>query len=103
LLRAAQFRWEKTAHATFEIYRSAVLEPTERSLRARRLLREAILHWSELSLADLSVPCEELDDSLTMSQSLGVRNAWRALNVAVNARMRRELRRFKPARGHRSA
>jgi len=103
LKRAAQFRWEKTARAAFELYRSAVLEPTERSLHARRMLRGAILHWAEASCSDAVFPGAELDDPLTMSRSMGVRNAWRALNVAVQARMRRELRRLKPAAAQRSA
>jgi len=103
VLRAAQFRWEKTARATFEIYRSAVLEPTERSLRARRMLREAIVHWSELALSDLSVPCDGLDDSLMMDQALGVRRAWRNLNLAVRLKMRRELRRLRPTWAPKSA
>jgi glycosyltransferase involved in cell wall biosynthesis/GT2 family glycosyltransferase len=103
LKRAAEFRWENTARAAFDVYRRAVLEPSERSLQARRMLREAILHWSELSLSDLSIPCEDLGDRLESSQSIGVRNAWRALNAALNARMRRELRRFRPARARKSA
>ena len=78
LQRAAEFRWEKTAQATFEVYRSAVLEPAERSLRARRMLCAAILHWSRLSLSGLSVAHDRPDEALTMSQSPGVRNAWRS-------------------------
>ena len=38
LRRVEQFTWEKTALATLEVYRSAVLRPTERSLQMRRLL-----------------------------------------------------------------
>ena len=39
---AEQFLWEKTARAVLEVYRSAVLRPSERSLQMRRLLGEVI-------------------------------------------------------------
>ena len=47
LRRVEHFRWEKTAKETYEVYRSAVLQPSARSLSMRRRLREAILSWSE--------------------------------------------------------
>ena len=87
--RALQFRWEKTAQLTYELYRSAVLCPSERSLHNRRMLREAIMRWSQpdrhsLFLdRDLSVPDEQI---------LGVRNAWKALREALERRVKREVR-----------
>src|SRR5262249_20162898 len=54
LKRALEFRWETTARAVLQTYRSAVLHPSERSLHARQLLREAILHWSEPACEELS-------------------------------------------------
>ena len=42
-----QFCWGRTARRTVEVYRSAVLQPSARSLAMRRRLREAILCWSE--------------------------------------------------------
>jgi glycosyltransferase involved in cell wall biosynthesis len=101
--RATLFRWEKTARATFEVYRSAVLAPSERSLHARRMLREAILQWSEPASSGLSMAPDKEDESQALPRSVGVRNAWNALNVAVKARMRRELNRFKPGARRRSA
>jgi hypothetical protein len=103
LKRATLFRWENTARDTFDLYRRTVFEPRERSLNARRMLREAILHWSDPSLADLSLTWDRQADSQAKPQSLGVRNAWRALNVALLARMRRELKRFQPGIRQRSA
>ena len=38
LKRVEQFRWEQTARATVDVYRSAVFRPSQRSLQARRLL-----------------------------------------------------------------
>ncbi len=84
----ANFRWEKTARATFEVYRSAVLRPSDRSLRSRRLLREAILKWAEPG------PIGQAGDF----GPTGIRDAWRMLDGALQARLRRELRRFRPAR-----
>src|SRR5205085_2804109 len=46
LKRVEQFRWEETARATVEVYRTAVLRPSGRSLQMRRHLREAILRWA---------------------------------------------------------
>jgi glycosyltransferase involved in cell wall biosynthesis len=69
--RAEQFRWEKTALAVVEVYRSAVLRPTERSLHARRMLREGILHWSEPPSMDRSISCDDLSDPSSMPQSNG--------------------------------
>jgi alpha-1,3-rhamnosyl/mannosyltransferase len=103
LKRAVLFRWENTARATFDLYRMAVLEPGQRSLHARRMFREAILHWSDRSLADLPLTRDQANDPLTNPRSLGVRNAWRALHVAVRARMRRELKRFQPGIRRRTA
>ena len=45
LKRVEQFRWEETARRTCDVYRSAVLRPSDRSLLMRRHLREAILQW----------------------------------------------------------
>ena len=44
--RVEQFRWENTARATVEAYRSAVMRPSPRSLQMRRSLREGILRWA---------------------------------------------------------
>ncbi len=44
--RVAHFTWGRTASRTLEVYRSAVLQPSARSLAMRRRLREAILNWS---------------------------------------------------------
>ena len=69
--RALAFRWEQTALATVEVYRSAVFRPSRRSLEARRLLRDAIVHWSE-------------------RHRIGIRNALEALNVSFHSRLRRD-------------
>jgi hypothetical protein len=94
LERVEQFRWEATARATLAEYRSAVLQPSERSLRMRRLLRGAVIGWS---LLDSPTAWIDGFDAVTLKrrpQSIGIRRAWRALNVAVQARLWRELKRF---------
>ena len=88
------FRWEKTAKETYEVYRSAVLQPSARSLSMRRRLREAILSWSE----PLAEPQETGNlvsyHPVVVSEPLGVRTAWNALNSAVQRRIRREISGF---------
>ena len=77
--------------------------PICRSLHARRMLREGILHWSEPPSSGRSIQCDDVQDPAAVPQSIGVRNAWRALNVAVQSRMRRELSRFKLETGRKTA
>jgi glycosyltransferase involved in cell wall biosynthesis len=87
------FRWEKTARATLEVYRSTVLHPSERSLRMRRLLRDAIIDWSAdrpLGVVEVSSECRPAG----LPPSVGIRTAWRALQVAVRSRVTKDLRRF---------
>jgi glycosyltransferase involved in cell wall biosynthesis len=86
LKRVEDFRWEETARRTSDVYRSAVLRPSERSLRMRAHLRDAILLWGG------SLP--ELTASALWSESMGIRNAWKVLSSALYARLGRELRRF---------
>jgi glycosyltransferase involved in cell wall biosynthesis len=101
--RAEHFCWEKTARETYEVYRSAVLQPSARSLSMRRRLREAILSWSE----PLAVPQETNNlvsyRPVVVSEPLGVRIALKALNSAVQRRIRREMRRLYPITQRRSA
>jgi glycosyltransferase involved in cell wall biosynthesis len=93
LERVEQFRWEQTAQATFQAYCSAVLRPTERSLQMRRLLREAILSWSQ---APSARPLDlEENEAMANGETMGVRNAWNALNTALQRRVRREVRRLR--------
>jgi hypothetical protein len=83
---------ENAARSTFEVYRSAVLRPTERSLQMRRLLREAILSWSRPS--SVQSPLREGNDTRVANQAMGVRAAWKSLGAAVGRRVGREARRF---------
>ena len=102
--RVAQFRWERTARAVLEVYRSAVLRPSERSLQMRRLLRDAILHWSEPHDLNVPQPVEPPQpDEPPPPEPVGIRNALTALNEAVHRRLRREVRRIEPLIGRRSA
>jgi len=94
-----EFRWDKTARATVEVYRSAVLRPAERSLHTRYLLRDAIIDWSEPGLPDPWLATFEEMDRVMMMDPVGIRNALKALNVSLHARLRRELRRFQPGSG----
>jgi glycosyltransferase involved in cell wall biosynthesis len=88
LMHVEKFRWEDTARATFEVYRSTVLRPAERSLRLRRQLREAILRWAEFD------PCAPAIARNGAFGSPGIRSSWRALDVALRARMRKQLGRL---------
>ena len=100
LARVQQLRWEKTAQATFEAYRNALLSPSERSLQNRRMLREAIMGWSEPTGQSFGLDREE---PVPVEQILGVRTAWNALNAAIGRRVEREARRFQLTRGRKRA
>jgi glycosyltransferase involved in cell wall biosynthesis len=86
-LRAKGFQWEKTARETLAVYKSAVSSPSARSLRMRRLLRDVIIDWSDTSRRTVGDGAD---------QSLGIRDAYRALEGAVYRRLRREFRRMRP-------
>ena len=101
--RVEAFRWEQTASATVEVYRSAVLRPSQRALQARRLLRDAIVRWSEPRADAAWLEAYDDSDLFMMNQPLGIKNALRALNVSVHSRLRRELKRLHSASGRRSA
>jgi glycosyltransferase involved in cell wall biosynthesis len=92
-LHAAQFRWERTARLTLAAYRSTVFHPSERSLRARRLLRDVLTNWA--SACGYSAPAEPT--------TLGIRNALSDLNRAFHIRVRREFGRFRSNSDKRSA
>jgi hypothetical protein len=95
--RVEEFRWEKTARATLEVYRATVRRPSERSLQMRRLFRDAIFRWAQRLSPVSDFGSAEWADSIDYSnydQSIGVKNAWKALNVAIGARLRREIRRL---------
>jgi hypothetical protein len=62
----------------------------------------AIPHEVELSeppTSDSSLTYDDVNDPLAMPQSIGVRNAWRALNFAMQTRMRKEMSRFRSKAG----
>jgi GT2 family glycosyltransferase len=103
LERAKQFTRERTARATVELYRSTILQPSHRSLEMRRMFREAIIHWSrqERSAAPLTEPGSH--HAPAMAEPLGIRNAYRALNLAVHRRLRRELNRLPTVIGRKRA
>jgi len=103
LKRVEQFRWEHTARATLEVYRSTVFQPSQRSLQMRRLLRDTIIRWSLPGSLSLSGGESGSPAGAVPPQSIGIQNAWRALNVAVHTRLRRELRRFERRLGRKSA
>ena len=88
--RIEQFRWEQTARATVEVYRSAVLLPSQRSLQARRLLRDAIVRWSEPHAAAVSRNSDNDSELFVMGQPIGIKNALRALNISLHTRLRRD-------------
>ena len=74
--QAAQFRWERTARLTLAAYRSTVFQPSDRSLRARRLLRDVLASWSNGGQRS------------TASPELGIRNAWKDSTAPFSVRAR---------------
>ena len=85
--RVRRFGWELTAKATYDVYRSAVASPSERSLCMRRAMRAAIIDWSQ--------KCSR-HGGPGGPRVLGIRDAYRALGTAVRTRVHRELRRLRP-------
>ena len=100
---AERFTWEKTARATLDVYRSAVLQPPSRSLEMRRVLREAILNWAATcpSAGESSPYAQGI--STVLPEDMGIINACRALNIAVHRRLRRELDRIPAVVGRKRA
>jgi glycosyltransferase involved in cell wall biosynthesis len=88
--RAQGFRWEKTARLTAHAYRSSILRPSERSLRARRQLQDVIVAWAQECSEN---PLASIAPAVTSSQPppSGIRSAWRDLSHAVHARVRRDI------------
>ena len=103
LERVAAFRWEETARATVEVYRSAVFRPSPRSLQMRRMLRDSIGLLSEPRATEAWLESYHDWDLVKMTHPLGIRNALRALNTSLQARFQRELRRLHGVSGRRSA
>jgi glycosyltransferase involved in cell wall biosynthesis len=100
LKRVEEFRWENTARATLEVYRSTIRRPSDRSLQMRRLLRDAIFRWAQRPTPVQAFDRAEWADSTnsidgtSYERSIGVKNAWKALNVAIGARLKREIKRL---------
>jgi glycosyltransferase involved in cell wall biosynthesis len=95
LARVEEFRWESTARATAEVYRSTVRQPSDRSLQMRRMLREAIFRWAAADpLPSVVITSAPSDTPVVYEQPLGIKNALRALNFAISTRLKRELKRL---------
>jgi glycosyltransferase involved in cell wall biosynthesis len=101
--RAALFRWEKTAAETVAAYRTAVLRPSHRSLQMRRMLREAILCWSEPLPQHAAHAPAFAHHPIVVPEKLGIKESWNCLNLAVRKRVKRELTRFRPASKRKTA
>jgi hypothetical protein len=93
LARARDFSWERTAQATREVYRSVAVAPSDRALRMRRLLRDAMIDWS----------AKAAHPAAGALAPLGIREACRVLQTALRSRLRREVNRMRtmPARSQR--
>jgi hypothetical protein len=94
--RIETLHWQATARATYEVYRKAVLNPSARSLQARRSLQAAITLWAEpvrtIVLTErIPVPVEP---ETPEHEEVGIINACYYLNAAVRKRLRRELGRL---------
>ncbi len=100
--RAEQFRWENTARATVDAYRATILNPSQRSLQVRSHLQNTLMCWGE-PIFQAGGPAIPEPPAPPPPEPLGILNAWRALNFAVHRRLRRELGRFRPLAGRKSA
>jgi len=103
LERVQQFRWEKTAEETCRVYRSAVLEPSPRSVAMRGRLRDAILSWSASVVVSTGSTVAPGHHPVIAHEPLGIRHAWRALNGALQRRIHREVSRLSPRSPRKSA
>ncbi len=88
--RLERFRWDQTARATVEVYRSAVFRPSQRSMQARRLLRDAIVRWAEPRAAAEWLDSYNDSDLFMMTHPIGIKNALKVLNVSLHSRLRRD-------------
>ena len=87
--RVEELGWEQTARKTLEVYRATILRPSQRSLLMRRLLGDAIVHWSgNCSLR--STASGSGNGAAERPASIGVRQAYRGRGAhKVHARIRR--------------
>jgi glycosyltransferase involved in cell wall biosynthesis len=92
--RIRRFRWEDTARATYEVYRTSVWRPSQRALRMRRLWSDALIHWATDPAHALSTTSAGFIDHLLLDRSIGIRNAVKVLSVALRDRLRREIGRL---------
>ena len=74
LRRAEQFRWETTARATFDAYRSAIRQPSGRWLRMRRHLANTFMCWGD-SIFRAATPVAEPQEPSPVPESIGTLNA----------------------------
>ncbi len=96
LIQVEQFRWDRTARAMLKVYRDVVLNPSSRSLTARRLTSDAIIHWSERTQI---APLPQYG-AFGAPPPVGIKNAIQALNHSVRARLSREFRCPSPSKDH---
>jgi len=106
--RIRDLQWRETARRTFEVYRKAVLNPSERSLQMRRSLSGAISHWANVdgpfaaskptpppapapAASPVPPPAPRIEPAAREPEPMGVINACRALQSALKRRIRRDL------------
>ena len=112
--RVRELSWEQTARETAAVYRRAILQPSSRSLHARRSLSSAIALWAtppppvaepvpppEPPVAEPVPPPEPpipepVAEPVPPPEPMGVLNACDALRTAVGRRVRRDLARIAP-------
>ncbi|WP_337176281.1 glycosyltransferase [Paludisphaera sp.] len=119
--RVRELTWEKVARETVAVYREIILNPSERSLQARRSLSEAIILWATpppapAPAAIVEEPIIEPEPEPVVEpepepepiappppvivylepEPMGILNASRALAGALSRRFRRDLARIAP-------
>ena len=97
--RVELFRWERTARQTYDSYRKAVRHPSARSLDMRRRLLPSILSWPDAMQRHQGYQDHTAQFRMEASQSLGIKESWNSLNLALKRRIGREIKRLASRRG----
>ena len=97
--RVELFRWERTARQTYDSYRRAVLHPSARSLDMRRRLLPSILSWPDAMQRHQDHQDHTAQFRMEALQSLGIKESWNSLNLALKRRIGREIKRLASRRG----
>ncbi len=90
--QVARYRWDRMAEEMVEVYRSAILYPSHRSLELRRQLADTAIGWSrQWAPVHWNDP---LNPTFPAAAAPGIKASWYQLKHAVRNRIKREIRRL---------